>query len=673
MELWLYLLLLTPLLGFLTFTFLKPAATPLLATVFSGLSWVGALGLCVSPSVSGNVVWLDTGGFVLHFSVSVDRYAALMLPLVSGISLLVQLFSTRYMGDDPQRARYFGYLQLFTLAMLGVVLADDLLSLFFCWELVGLSSYLLIGFWQTKKHTGAAALKAFLFNRIGDIGFLIALFALLGEFATLRFAELEAGVAGGDFDPVSLQVAGFGLLLACMGKSAQFPLSAWLPDAMAGPTPASALIHAATMVAAGVFLLVRTSFLLPETVLLTTAWIGAFTALLGALLAMNTFDFKKVLAGSTISQLGYMVLAVGVGAPHAALFHLTTHAFFKAGLFLTAGAVIHQFHHIPGLEKLQSERFPDAHAPEAAQDMRLMGGLRHYLPWVFGTYTVFAAALMGLPLFSGFLSKDAILLSLWHHAEGLYFLPAALAFLGVFLTAYYAGRQWFGVFFGTPFLPPERLAALPATPTAFRVPLLLLALGSLGFAFAPLPWEAASGWFVQQFPLSVPHEAAVAVGAISVGLAAGGLGLSFVLFAKRPFGSPYYGLEDAEQALTSRLSNVATGGATHLADTEKQHAALDLLVHYVLVRPYLWLCRLLTRLDQTALDKLLVRFAESVLVIGHINAWTDRNLVDGGARSTSWLVRQGGQLFRGGVHGGRIQGYLAAMLLGLLLLLIFIR
>lgn len=673
MDSWLFLLLLTPLLGFGLFTFLKPAKTPLLAVFFALISFLGAIGTGVYlPDTSASWNWIEAGDTVLYFSVSMDSYALLMLPLVTGISLLVQLFSVRYMEQDAEKARYFGYLQLFTLAMVGVVLAGDLLTLFFCWELVGLSSYLLIGFWQSEPKAGAAALKAFLFNRIGDVGFLIALFAAWQLFGSLRFEEMEAALTGIEATDPLLLVVGFGLLLACMGKSAQFPLSAWLPDAMAGPTPASALIHAATMVAAGVFLLVRTSFLLPELVLLTIAWVGAITALLGALIAMSTFDFKKVLAGSTISQLGYMVVAIGVSAPHAALFHLSTHAFFKAGLFLAAGAIIHQFHHVKGLTRLQQRLFKDRHAPEAAQDMRLMGGVRRQMPVVFWTYTVFAFSLMGFPLFSGFLSKDAILIALWEHAEGLFFVPATLAFLVVLLTAYYVGRQWFGTFFGLPTLPARMRKPLYEVPLLLRVPLVLLALLSFGFAFSPIPWNAEAGWFAGWFPMPHAHEAVLPVVLLSLGLATGGLIISFFLVGRQKHETLFHELEEAETKLEETIAEQFTVGVHWLAGKEQASPLLDILTDYLVIRPAVWLSKQINRLDTKALDRLLVWIAESTLVLGHIHAWFDRSVLDGGVRGTGWTIRQGGQLLRSGSASGRIQSYLAAMLVGLLILLFFL-
>ncbi|NJM94598.1 MAG: NADH-quinone oxidoreductase subunit L [Cytophagales bacterium] len=338
--------------------------------------------------------------------------------------------------------------------MQGLVVSDNLLLTFLFWELVGFSSYLLIGFWYHKSSAAQAARKAFMMNRVGDLGFLLGLLILWAQYATFDLSQLSQlfsstapaqGIWQGhavngiqkssELSSLWLTLMGLGLFCGAVGKSAQFPLFTWLPDAMEGPTPVSALIHAATMVAAGVYLLVRVSALLTAEALVIIAVIGALTALLAALAATVQTDIKKVLAYSTVSQLGYMVLAVGTGAFAAAFFHLMTHAFFKACLFLGAGSVIHAVHRA---------------RPEAdAQDMRSMGGLYKSLPWTFVTYAVASAALVGLPFFSGFLSKDLILESAWHWAQGqggLAWVLPLVAFGTVGITAYYMLRQVVWVF-----------------------------------------------------------------------------------------------------------------------------------------------------------------------------------------------------------------------------------
>ena len=343
--------------------------------------------------------WIDLPGLDLAFSLSfwLNNIAVLLLCIVTFVSFLVHLYSLEYMKGEKGFARYYSFLGLFTLSMVGIVLADSLLTIFIFWELVGFSSYLLIGFWYNKESAAKASLKAFLVNRIGDAGFLIALMIIWSKAGTFNLIELKTILSISQPD-VWWTIAGFGVLSGVIGKSAQFPLQIWLPDAMEGPTPVSALIHAATMVAAGIYLLARIYVLFDPVVLDVIAVIGALTAFMGAVAALTQTDIKRVLAFSTISQLGYMVLGMGVGAYGAALFHLTTHAFFKACLFLSAGAIIHALH----------EAQKDGNHFDA-QDMRFMGGLRKKMPITFAAFSISALALAGVPFFSGFLSKDAIL------------------------------------------------------------------------------------------------------------------------------------------------------------------------------------------------------------------------------------------------------------------------
>lgn len=342
-------------------------------------------------------IWIDLGStsgrapLLLPFGFQIDIPAALMLVLVTGVSFLVHLFSIGYMAGDPKYARYFAYLSFFTFSMLGIVLSDNLLMIYVFWELVGLSSYLLIGFWFEREAPSRAATKAFIVNRIGDAGFWAGILILWSQFETLHFGELsrllaESRIIEGRWQTLVpleegsgvvrelsagwLTAAGLLLFMGVVGKSAQFPLHVWLPDAMEGPTPVSALIHAATMVAAGVYLLWRIYPLLSPEALLVIAFTGAFTAFMAATIALTQRDIKRVLAYSTISQLGYMVMGVGVGSPVAGLFHLITHAFFKAGLFLGAGSIIDALHK---LEKRLSHRGLELHLDP--QDIELMGGL----------------------------------------------------------------------------------------------------------------------------------------------------------------------------------------------------------------------------------------------------------------------------------------------------------
>jgi NADH-quinone oxidoreductase subunit L len=374
--------------------------------------------------------WIHVGKLNVDFSFVLDQLSLVMLLVVTGVGFLIHVYSVGYMADDEGYARYFSYLNLFLFFMTVLVLAGNALLMFVGWEGVGLASYLLIGFWFTKPTAAEAGKKAFIVNRIGDFGFLIAMFLLLANFGTLTFSEIATQLStnpawqGGVLTCIALC-----LLLGATGKSAQLPLYIWLPDAMEGPTPVSALIHAATMVTAGVYLIARTHILFDHApfALSVVAIIGAATALFAATIALVQTDIKRVLAYSTISQLGYMFLGCGVAAYSAAIFHLMTHAFFKALLFLAAGSVIH--------------------ALGGEQDLRKMGGLRKKIPITFWTMTMAVIAIAGIPPFAGFFSKDAILYDAFQHSD----LGKALYFVGLvtaLLTAFYMARLWYLAFFG---------------------------------------------------------------------------------------------------------------------------------------------------------------------------------------------------------------------------------
>ena len=342
--------------------------------------------------------WIDFGNTPLidnlkiELGIEINTVTVIMLFVVNLISLLVHIFSIAYMHGDKRYNRYFAYLGIFTFSMLGIVITHNLLMMYIFWELVGLSSYLLIGFWYEKKSASDAAKKAFLVNRVGDIGMFLGILILFTHYKTFTFDTIFYQISIGNLPFESsawLTAAGILIFLGAVGKSAQFPLHVWLPDAMEGPTPVSALIHAATMVAAGVYLIVKIFVMLTADAMLVIAVVGAFTSFVAATIAITQNDIKKVLAYSTVSQLGYMVMSVGVGAYAFAFFHLLTHAFFKACLFLGSGSVIHAMHH--------------------EQDIRHMGGLRKKLPITYYTFLISTLAISGVPLTSGFLSKDGIL------------------------------------------------------------------------------------------------------------------------------------------------------------------------------------------------------------------------------------------------------------------------
>jgi NADH-quinone oxidoreductase subunit L len=399
--------------------------------------------------------WLLIGDLVrIEFGATIDRLSILMLLVVTGVGSAIHIYSLGYMKGDPGFSRFFACLSLFTFSMLGIVLSNNFIQIFIFWELVGVSSYLLIGYWFEKHSAAEAGKKAFLTNRIGDFGMMLGVLLLWQHTGTFNFAELPGKIAA--IPPATLGLIGALIFCGAVGKSAQFPLHVWLPDAMEGPTPVSALIHAATMVAAGVYMLCRVAFLIlpSETALTLIAWIGGITALMAATIAIAQNDIKRILAYSTLSQLGYMVMAVGLTGITPAMFHLTTHAFFKALLFLGAGSVIHALHH--------------------EQDIWKMGGLWRKTPITFVTFLIGTLALAGVWPLSGFYSKDEILLLALERNKALFVIGAFTAFL----TAYYMGRECFVVFFGQP---RDRHAYDHAheSPWVMTVPLIFLAVLSI--------------------------------------------------------------------------------------------------------------------------------------------------------------------------------------------------
>jgi len=403
--------------------------------------------------------WMSVGDFSVAVSFLLDPLSSVMILVVTGVGFLIHVYSTGYMGHDPDYRRFFLYLNLFTFAMLTLVLADNFLFMFVGWEGVGLCSYLLIGFWYQRPSAAEAGKKAFIVNRIGDFGFLLGMFTLVGVTGTLQYLPMFAAapkvfVAGGSL----ITAATLLLFLGATGKSAQLPLYTWLPDAMEGPTPVSALIHAATMVTAGVYMVARTHvlFQLAPVSLEVVAWIGAATALFAATIGLAQNDIKRVLAYSTVSQLGYMFMACGVGAFTAGIFHLMTHAFFKALLFLGAGSVIH--------------------ALSDEQDLRRMGGLAAKLPWTHFTMLMATLAIAGIPPFAGFFSKDEILSGAFASGHRVIWV---MGLAGAILTAFYMFRLYILTFRGAPRLTHEAAHHLHESPPSMIVPLFVLAVLSV--------------------------------------------------------------------------------------------------------------------------------------------------------------------------------------------------
>ncbi len=463
----------------------RPQAKTAVSVVGAGVllaAFVVALGvfagLSNDPSQAPVIVrlwsWLPVGRLKVDFAFQVDQLAAVMLLIVTGVSSLIHLFSIGYMREDPGYARYFSYLNLFVVFMLVLVLGSNFPVLFIGWEGVGLCSYLLIGFWFSDKVNADAGKKAFIMNRIGDFGFLVATFFIWRAFGNLDFAYVSEHAAttlapGG---AVVTAITLF-LFLGCTGKSAQIPLYTWLPDAMAGPTPVSALIHAATMVTAGVYLVARTNvlFAMAPVSSAVVAGIGAVTALFAATIGLRQYDIKKVLAYSTVSQLGYMFLGAGTGAYASGIFHLATHAFFKALLFLGSGNVIHAMH----------QAYHATHSHEDAQDMRNMGGLRQYTPVTFWLMLIATLAIAGIPPFAGFFSKDEILAAAFARGADapVYYVFYGMGVLAALLTAFYMARLMAMTFFGENRTGERERAHLHEAPWIMTGPLVVLGVLSV--------------------------------------------------------------------------------------------------------------------------------------------------------------------------------------------------
>jgi len=453
-------------------------------------------------ATAAEFTWINiSGAFQVPLGLTLDQLSRTMVVLVSGIGAAIHIYSLGYMRDDEGKSRYFAALSLFMFAMLGIVLANNFVMLFIFWELVGFTSYVLIGHWFYRDAAADAANKAFITTRIGDFGFMIGILMLWMATGSVVFTEMAPRMATLAVHPPFLTIVALLIFCGAVGKSAQFPLHVWLPDAMEGPTPISALIHAATMVAAGVYMLVRVAFVIQasHTALLIIAWIGTITAVMAALIATQQNDIKRILAYSTLSQLGYMVMAVGLASSDAAMFHLFTHAFFKALLFLAAGSVIVMLHH--------------------EQDIWKMGGLSRKLPITFITFVVGALALIGCPPFSGFFSKDAILALAYERNTPIFF----LALFTAFLTAFYVIRLLVIVFFGEPRSNIARESR--ESPLVMTVPLIVLSLLATlgGFAF-----------FARNFlALPVEKEIAIIVPALAIVALIVGSGLAIALYRNR--------------------------------------------------------------------------------------------------------------------------------------------
>jgi NADH-quinone oxidoreductase subunit L len=519
--------------------------------------------------------WISVGSLNIDVGLQVDTLSLVFVLLITGVGGLIHVYAIGYMADDVNRRRFFGYFNLFVAAMLMLVLGDNFVTLYLGWEGVGLASYLLIGWYQDRPYAATAAKKAFIMNRVGDVGLAIAIFLLWRDLGTLEYSEVFPRV--GELSTGTLTAIAVLLLLGACGKSGQFPLQSWLPDAMAGPTPVSALIHAATMVTAGVYLIARCNplFNLTEDGRLVVMAVGAVTLLIGCVIGCAYDDFKKVLAYSTVSQIGYMILAVGLGPFGYALgiFHLLTHGFFKAGLFLGAGSVMH------GMND--------------EGDIRRLGGLARFMPITFVTWFVGYLALIGFPFLSGYYSKDAIIAAAFGQEGWKGWAFGGAAVLGAGLTAFYMTRLMFLVFFGEKRW--EKLTSSDGrahhpheSPLVMTVPMIVIAVGSLGVGFFLHSSERLTHWLEPTLgPLEEHHGVLShnAVLALTMGMIVAGVALAWLLFGR------------SRPVPVTRPARVSLPVRAARADLYA-----NAVNEWIVERPGIWLTRLAVFLDNKGVD-----------------------------------------------------------------------
>jgi len=580
-----------------------------------------------------NVHWLTIGNTTINMGFIVDQLAVMMMVVVSLVAMLVQIYSVGYMHGDPRYPRFFAYLSLFSAAMLGLVIADNMLLLFVSWELVGLTSYLLIGFWFEKPEAMRAAKKAFIVTRVGDIGLLLGILLLFWQVGTLDLPHIFARVPSlmglnlnlGGLEIQILPLVGILLFMGAVGKSAQFPLHVWLPDAMEGPTPVSALIHAATMVAAGVYLVGRMypvfHYAESSISLTVVAVVGAVTALMAATIATVINDMKRVLAYSTISQLGYMMLGLGVGGYTAGLFHLMTHAFFKANLFLGAGSVIHA---------------------TGVQDIQEMGGLRKKMPITFWTFLISSAALAGLPFTAGFFSKDEILLEAFHANKWLF----GMGLTAALLTAFYMTRLVALCFLGNP-----RKEDMHAheSPKVMTLPLVVLGIMSIIAGYVAWPGKNVFHHFLHFGETEAGFDLTIAMATTVVALA--GILLACVMYVK-PLIPP--------SMVVARFKPVYV--------LLKNKYYIDELYWAILVVPLLRFSRMLGSFDLKVVDGLVNGVGYLTVALSLINGWFDKWVVDGLVNLIGVIPKIGGRILRY-TQTGILQNYIWIAVTGMLIII----
>ncbi|MBP9926497.1 MAG: NADH-quinone oxidoreductase subunit L [Cyclobacteriaceae bacterium] len=601
---------------------------PLLSSLLMLITFIISLLLIFQGDLNtvriSTVDWFTLNNKIITAGFLLDRTSLSMVGVVALISLLVHVYSIGYMANDKGLVRYFSQLGLFTFAMLGLVMSSNLFLTFCFWELVGFSSYRLIGHWYEKPKAAKAAAKAFIINKVGDLGFLIGLMILWSITDSLEITSLT------QLHSPWLTVAGICIFIGIIAKSAQFPFFNWLPDAMEGPTPVSALIHAATMVAAGVFLLIRIEPVFTSDCLVLISIVGALTTVTGAFGALAQFDIKRILAYSTISQLGFMIMAIGSGAADSGFLHLLHHAFFKAGLFLGAGSIIHAMH----------QAHPSAPDNFDVQDIRNLGGLRKKMPVTFIAFIICAGALAGLPLTTGFLSKELILADMTTWAGTAFswkWLILSGAWLTVFITPLYAFRLVWFIFFSNP----KQENNLVEVPVIMRVPILILALGALTFLFAPSSWQLTS---VISKVLPIASNAHGLVFILSLALIMTALLAGFYMFRKKQL-SP-------------------------LQPTFVPHLFLDSINSYF-IKFTLYLSNRALMFDKKWIDKFIHGVAYLQVAFAHMVSWSDSRLVDGVVNGISYSTLGFGAITRSVVNG-KIQSYLLWSMAGLVIFIVWI-
>ncbi len=593
--------------------------------------------------------WIQLGSLKVDMAFMIDPLSAVMILVVTGIGGLIHIYATGYMHDDNAFWRFFAYLNLFTAAMLILVLGDSLLLLFVGWEGVGLCSYALIGFWYQDHANARAGNKAFIVNRVGDFGFVLGMFLLFWSLdaqghGTLTFREMGkwASTLQGQMIwgvPV-VTLATLLLFVGATGKSAQIPLFVWLPDAMAGPTPVSALIHAATMVTAGVYMTARMNvfFSMAPLTLNVIAVVGVATALVAATIALTQYDIKKVLAYSTVSQLGYMFIGIGVGGYAAAVFHLMTHAFFKACLFLGSGSVIHAMHH--------------------EQDMRKMGGLKQWMPLTFITFFISVLAIAGFPPFAGFFSKDEILwLAASNEHWGIWF----FAVCGAGMTAFYMFRQLFMTFYGKFRGDHHTMEHLHESPGVMTMPLVILAIGAVFAGFVGLPGVLGGSQFAEWLePVIHAHEAEHAshalewgLMALSVSVAGAGCFLAFLMYRR--------------EVLSPQVFAGLGGGVFYRLFNNKWY--VDEIYQVLFVNGTLLLANILSAFDKYVVDGIVNGAATVVRFLSWLDGLFDQYVVDGIVNAIANLTFWIGNKFRR-VQTGSINSYLYGILIAIAIAII---